>query len=432
MTLLESRKRKNLILFFFALSLSPFIYLFFDESSLSNFWLRVANLFGFIGAVLIIWQFILGVRGFSKWLTHDYDWVIKIHTFLGINSVLFIVLHPMMEFMVYQRELNYLFELNFSNTYEAYLSYGKIGFYLFLLVWLSSSILRKAIKYRVWLYIHYFSYLMLFFILLHPLKIGSILQSNILVYSYWILICILAFLIILLKILDVFNITNKRFTLIEIKNYPGDTFTLKYKPLDGKFTNIKPGQYFYIKTPFISEAHPFSILEFNEDTGELTFGVKKLGKYSAGLSNSQVSDIHYLDGPFGEFTFEGHNSDPKVILAGGIGITPFYELVSRFGDSNTYLFYANKNIDSALYRSKFKELLGKNYFDFVIEKEGPKENVFCEIISSRKIKELLNNYNLNEFKFFICGSPGFTKAMIECLKEVGVTRKNIYIEEFEY
>jgi predicted ferric reductase len=322
--------------------------------------------------------------------------------------------------------------LNFSNTYQTYVSYGKIGLYLFIVLWFTSAVVRKSLNYRSWLYVHYISYPMLFFVLLHPLQIGSYLQEYSLIYNYWIFIIIASFVFMIIKLSDILNLSSFKYRINEIKNYPGDIFTIKYSPQSEKFLRIKPGQYFYIKKDFIGESHPFSILEYNDDTGEVIFGIKKLGRYSTLLGNSKVGDTHYIDGPFGEFTFEAHNNSPKVILAGGIGITPFYEVLSQFGTDDSYLFYANKNTDSALYRDKFKEMLRNNYFDFVEQKEGEKNNVFCELISAQKIKQLLQHKNLDELKYFICGSPGFTKNMINCLQTLGINRSNIYIEEFEY
>jgi predicted ferric reductase len=269
-------------------------------------------------------------------------------------------------------------------------------------------------------------------ILAHPLQIGSILQSSFAVFYYWIFICLLFIVIFGVKILDFLCLSYSKYKLIELKDYPGDIFTLKYQPLIKNKIIIKPGQYFYIKTGIFSEAHPFSVLEYSEETGEIIFGIKKLGRFSKHLGNSKTNSIHYIDGPFGEFTFEGHNQDPKIILAGGIGITPFYEVVLRYGTKDTYLFYANKSLEFALYRERFKKLLNNNYFDFVDIPVNPEENVFCEVISAGKIQKILNGKNLNEFKFFICGSPGFTNAMISCILSLGVPKKHIYIEEFEY
>lgn len=432
MNLEQSKFRKNLILFGVLLSLLPFIYLLFSNEIISDVWYRIANVCGFIGTIFILWQFILGVRGFSKWLTADYDWVIKIHTFLGINGGLFVILHPILETIYYKEDIKFIFQPNFTDTFNKFLTLGKFAFILFLFIWFSSSLLRKALQYRLWLYIHYLSYPMAYFVLVHPLKIGSIIQASPWVFYYWIFICLIFLVILVIKILDIFCLTYKKYTLAEIKNYPGNIFTLRFRPQGNKPVVIKPGQYFYIKTGIFSEAHPFSVLEYDEENEEIIFGIKKLGRFSTYLGNSLPNSIHYIDGPYGEFTFEGHNQEPKIILAGGIGITPFYEVVSQFNSPDTYLFYANKNLESALYRDKFKKLLKGNYYDFIDSKVTPSENVFCEIISANKLKEILAGKNLNEFKFFICGSPGFTNAMISCVLSLGVSKNNIFIEEFEY
>jgi predicted ferric reductase len=432
MNLIKSKKRKNLILILLFLSSLPFILLFFDSSITKNNWLKFGNIFGYLGALLIIWQFTLGVRGFSKWVTYDYDWIIKIHTILGVKGGIFVLAHPILTILGYQEDVFYLVNFDFSSALTSSITLGRIALILFLVVWITSAVFRKLLSYRVWLYVHYLTYPMLLLILLHPFQIGTYLSNNIFLFYYWIGLCTFALLIAVFKLFDILNITNLKYELIEIKNYAGDIFTLKYKPVGKSFIKVEPGQYFYIKKNFIGESHPFSILEYNLENGELTFGLKKLGKFSKNLGDSKLGEVHYLDGAFGEFTFEAHDNNPKVILAGGIGITPFYEVVSQYGNDKTYLFYANQNLSFALYRDKFKKLLGKNYYDFVLEKEGPKQNVFCELITSRKIIELVGNDKLKSFKYFICGGPAFTKGMINCLLELGVKRELIFIEEFEY
>ena len=434
MNLAESRKRKNLIYLFLFLSQLPFIYYFFiDLPEFTNIWFKIANLTGFIGAVFLIWQLILGVRGFSKRITADYDWVIKIHTFLGINGALFVLLHPLLESIIYENNFSFLFKVSYQDELETFITYGRISFFLFLLIWISSSLTRKLFEYRFWLYIHYLSYPMIILMLIHPLKIGTILNSNPNVYYYWMLLCVLSLIIILFKILDIFNFTNVKYKLIEIKNFPGDIYTLKYECLNLKDkVNSIPGQYFYIKKDFIGEAHPFSVLEFNEKLGQITFGIKNLGKYTKQLMNSKVGDVHYIDGPFGEFTVEGQNENPKIILAGGIGITPFYELIRRFGNGDTYLLYSNKKIDFALYRDKFKTLLNGNYFDFVTDEKVQGENIICDYITSNQLNKIFQKIRKDDFSFFICGSPLFTENVINCLIEFGIKKDRIFIEEFEY
>lgn len=431
MDLKTSQIRKKVIYFVILTSQIPFLAFFIIDPGLPDYLYRIANLSGFIGGVFLIWQFLLGIRGFIKNITPDYDWAIKTHTFLGIGGGISVLLHPLLMLLVNNNNFLFLFNLNFSNEYATFVTYGKIAFILFLIIWLTSWLLRKALTYRVWLYLHYLSYPMLFFMLIHPFKIGTILNSNTFVLYYWYFLVIISILAILIKILDIFNLSFKKYKVIDVKLMPGDIYTITYK-VSGEFPKLTSGQYFYIKNNFFGEAHPFSILDFNETDKTLTFGIKALGKYTEKLRETKNNDEHFIDGPFGEFTIEGHNEDPKVILAGGIGITPFYRLVKDFGNEDTFLFYANQKIDSALLRNEFKDILKNNYFDFISHEKIEGKNIFCETITTQKIKEIIKHLEVNSINFFICGSPGFTNAMINCLKDLGVSRTKIFIEEFEY
>ena len=422
---------KQILYIIFVISLLPVLYLFFDNNSVKSFWYKIANITGYLGGVILFWQFFLGIRGVVKRFTSDYDWSIKIHTFLGVFGALFVFAHPILESMIYLRDLRFIFGINFSSSFETQISYGRIAFILFLVVWITSSLFRKKYTYRTWLYVHYLSYPLFFFTLIHPFTIGSYLQNNPVIYYYWVLLCALSAVFVFIKLLDVFNISFSKYKLIEVNQFDGGVYTLKYIPL-GKKIIPNPGEYFYIKNNYFGEAHPFSILEFNEDTGELIFGIKDLGRYTHELSLSKSGEIHYLDGSFGEFTFEGFNDDPKVILAGGIGVTPFYELITRYGTEDTYMFYANSKLSTALYRDKFKKLLGSRYFDFISNEKVGGKNVICSLITTSHLKDILPKDMTNSYKFFVCGSPIFMNSIINCLKEIGVERSQIFIEEFEY
>lgn len=431
MNINKSNQNKKIIYVLIALSTLPLFSLLFLSSELENIISKFASVTGFVGGVLLLWQFIFGIRGVIKNITPDYDWAIKIHSFMGVFGCLFVFSHPVLISLSYNQSLTYIFDIDFSNNFSTFVSFGRIALVLYLFVWITSSIFRKLISYRNWLYIHYLSYPMLFFVIIHPYQIGTILNSNTIIQYYWFFLTLVATVSIVIKIKDILNIGWYRVKLLENIKLPGEIYLLKYK--FQTLPNLIPGQYFYIKNKYIGEAHPFSVLDWDETDETITFGIKALGKYTRELENSKVGEIHYLDGAFGQFTIEGQSTEgTKVILAGGIGITPFYRLVLDFNNPKTYLFYANMKIDYALYRDKFKKLLGKNYYDFISHEKIQGDNIVCDIISSNNIKNILKDRNVSTIKFFICGSPGFTKAMINCLKELGVSREMIFIEEFEY
>ena len=431
MTIAKEELNKKLAIAFYIISIIPFLYLLVTDRTIDSFWFRLANISGYIGALVLIWQFVFGNRGVSKYVTSDYDWSLRVHIFLGINGALFVLLHPILEAMVYLKDIRFIFLPDYSSDFSTAVSIGRIAVIVFLLVWFSSSILRNSLKYRVWLYIHYLSYPMLLMVLFHPISIGSLLLTYPWVNAYWLFLTIISGLFFIIKIKDIFNIGSIKFKLKEVKEFPGGNCIYTFAPVSSKFVP-KIGQYFYIKKDFFGEAHPFTIFKFDEVTGDISFGIKMLGKYTQDLAKLQIDNTVYIDGPYGEFTFEGQNSDPKVIIAGGIGITPFYELVRKFGNDKTYMFYANQLLDYALSRDEFKKLLGDRYFDCISDEKIAEPNVICDFLTADGIKKHLPSEIISSARFFICGSPGFMRSEISNLESIGVKKSQIYIEEFGY
>src|SRR5690606_23602977 len=112
-----------------------------------------------------------------------------------------------------------------------------------------------------------------------------------------------------------------------------------------------------------------------------------VGKFTNHLESIKVGDTIYVDGPYGVFTREAQNDQPKVIIAGGIGVTPFVELVDRFGNEKTYMFYANKMLEDAVNRDMFKEELGENYKDVVSREKVKNEPVIEGRLSVEAFKD---------------------------------------------
>ena len=272
---------------------------------------------------------------------------------------------------------------------------------------------------------------MMFFVFIHPYFIGTFLNTYGAIKFYWIFLSVLGIVFVLVKLKDILNIGSEKYHLKDFKEYPGGNFTYSFIPTMHKFIPI-PGQYFYIKKNSFGEAHPFSVFAYDDFTGEIVFGIKSLGKFTKELSTLKIGDEVYIDGPYGQFTLEGQNADPKVILAGGIGITPFFELVSRFSNEQTYMFYSNQKLDFALLRNEFKQYLGKRYFDCITDEKVEEDNVICDMLTGKNIQKNLPPDILKTARFFICGSPGFMVGIEKNLLTIGVKKSQIYIEEFGY
>src|SRR5690606_37760064 len=67
----------------------------------------------------------------------------------------------------------------------------------------------------------------------------------------------------------------------------------------------------------------FTISSAWRDDGLLRFSIKGLGDYTRSLpARLRVGDGVTVEGPYGRFDFRP-NGRPQILVAGGIGITPF-------------------------------------------------------------------------------------------------------------
>ena len=190
------------------------------------------------------------------------------------------------------------------------------------------------------------------------------------------------------------------------------------------------GQHIYMQSgPFRSE-HPFTIMENHQDTGEITLGIRKLGGLWGELMTKKVGDILLIDGPYGVFTREAQNTNPKVIIAGGIGVTPFVDLMRNYG-MNTIYINCNRQIEDAV-RKDVLMTHAKSYIDIVETYTGePNPSIRVGRITKEILQDVVGS-DITSTPYFICGSPMFITIVKGILRDIGVPKKSIYFEELGF
>lgn len=419
------------MMLYFAVFLStlPFLFLFTQIKLLGEFSAAFANIAGLLGVVLMLWQLILGNRFVSRRISRDYLAILKLHVFLGVYGFFFVMTHPFLEMLAYGEKITFFFIPNFATEFGKHLILGRMAFYLYLLLWVTSALVRNKISRRVWLWLHYLSYPILFFSFLHAASIGTFLNTFVLLKVYFFILMGVFGILVLYRLSQLFDVGKFPYVLSAKKISAAGVTSYTFSPLA---TSLKTqvGQFFFIKPSIFAASHPFTVMSFDENSGDLTFSIKAIGNFTNKLESIAVGQTVFLDGPYGVFTKEGQNHEPKVILAGGIGITPFVELINRFGDVNTKLFYSNRRLEDILLREQFKAQLGANYIDVISEEKVENEPVVAGRITKDVLLSNLPEDFINKANFFICGSPSFMGGMMMVLKKLGVNKKRIFTEEF--
>lgn len=195
-----------------AFSLLPFLYLFTQINTVGNFTYGFANIAGFIGATLLFWEFILGIKELAKRIAPNPAVFIKLHIILGVWGMFFVLIHPILEMLVYLENITYLFLPKFSSSFDTHVTLGRIAFLLVILVWITSSFFRNNLSYKKWINIHYLSYLMMFFVFFHALDIGSFLTKFIFIRIYWFLLLFTYMILVMWRIIYAVKVFKTKYS----------------------------------------------------------------------------------------------------------------------------------------------------------------------------------------------------------------------------
>jgi len=140
-----------------------------------------------------------------------------------------------------------------------------------------------------------------------------------------------------------------------------------------------------------------------------------------------------VKGPMGMFTLK-EDAKEIVFLGGGIGITPFRDMIKYAADRKLAiklaLLYSNKTAADIVYKDEWEAFQRQNPSLKVVHTitddaswQGRKGR-----INEAMIKEFCSD--VNTAIFYICGPPGMVEGLSNLLMTMQVPRQNVKIEKF--
>ncbi len=219
-----------------------------------------------------------------------------------------------------------------------------------------------------------------------------------------------------------------------------DVITLKFFPLKQKgLFSFQPGQYVvarflnnFLNTP--GKAYTITSLP-----GEkfIAITVKRLGKFSNALCDLRIGDRVKIIGPYGHF-FPRDKIKKIVFLAGGIGVTPFFNIIKSFSKEKktgkkTILFYSNKTKNDIVFFKELNKLnkkLNNLKIVYILTREKSTHPLIKEFrrIDVKMLKKYLKR--MGDYYYFICGSAEMVDHLWKELKITGIKESHIITETF--
>ncbi len=215
-----------------------------------------------------------------------------------------------------------------------------------------------------------------------------------------------------------------------------DVSTLELHVLNEKLPRYVAGQYITVYFPQSGtpEGKAYSISNPPGST-TLNISVKSMGEFSRKLVALRRGDTVTGSLPYGYF-FSESLEIPLVLIAAGIGISPFrsiiFDAISKNPLRQITLLYSSKTAGDIIFREEFDTLhsLQANFKVryFLTRETTNHQNITCSRIDEKALEKYRSPSN--EAEYMICGSISFTRDMWKLLKRIGVLEEKIYTEAF--
>jgi ferredoxin-NADP reductase len=150
-------------------------------------------------------------------------------------------------------------------------------------------------------------------------------------------------------------------------------------------------------------------------------------------------DILNVKAPTGHFFLDMTKSNPVVLIAGGVGVTPMLSMANAIAASGSkreaYFFFGVRNRREHIHKAELEKLAAENeniHLHVCYSKPGEKDVKGKDYhyegrVGIELLKELLPS---NNFEYYLCGNGAFMKSITDGLEAWDVPEKDVHFEAF--
>src|ERR1019366_3135484 len=160
--------------------------------------------------------------------------------------------------------------------------------------------------------------------------------------------------------------------------------------------------------------------------------------FKRALKNAEPGTEFTWDGPYGSFILHKNAAKPAIMMAGGIGITPFFSMVKTAMHQRLphqiYLFHSNHTPEDAPFLNELTAISHSTPNVLYIPTMTDLNNSSKKWDGDRDFinRNLLERHvgDLSTPIYYIAGPAGFVTGMRKMLVEAKVDEDNVRFEEF--
>lgn len=192
-----------------------------------------------------------------------------------------------------------------------------------------------------------------------------------------------------------------------------------------------------------SNPHPFTI-SCAPGGNRLRFTIKGVDEFTRSVPDWTPGAMIRCEGPFGVFCRDIDNQEHIVMIAGGVGITPFLSVLRHFRETRAKnrvtLFWANRTVADAFARDELAAMTRELDLTVVhaVSREDPTAVIGPDDATDRIVYEkgritrdmLQRHLEDPKGSFYVCGPPEMQEAVLKELAECGVDPDAVQKERF--
>lgn len=233
--------------------------------------------------------------------------------------------------------------------------------------------------------------------------------------------------------------------VVRIVRENNDITSIYLEKPNGGFDNRKAGQFMTVKIrreDGWSEPHPFTISCAPEDK-LLRMTVKREGAFTTALHAMPAGTELKCMGPLGGFCRDADEKPSIVLIAGGVGITPFLSVIGHFRNvgagNRVKLFWVNRSAEDIIFAEEMRKMTASLNLK-IIHNLSREENAgrffdpgYAEVAyeNGRLTADILKKYGISKTDaVYLCGPPPMMESALHDLEAVGIQAGAVQKEKF--
>jgi ferredoxin-NADP reductase/DMSO/TMAO reductase YedYZ heme-binding membrane subunit len=295
---------------------------------------------------------------------------------------------------------------------------------------------RRRLSYETWYYAHLYTYAAIALAFSHQFADGPAFQANLAARVVWSAMYIaVAALIVWYRILTPLrNAARYRFTVQRVRSEAPGIVSVFITGRDFDRLRAEPGQFFrwrFLTRELWWQSHPYSLSAMPQpDLMRIT--VKAKGDHSGSLASLRPGTRIIAEGPYGAFT-PALTGRRALLIAGGVGITPiramFAALPTRMqADGITLLYRASHRRDVVF--SRELDAIAADRRAVLRYLIGSRAELGFDPLEADHLRRIVPG--LHRCEAYVCGPAGMTETVVKSLVELGMPRRRIHRESFDF